>query len=287
LNGAFEEHHGPQFLSFHRSTHDTASSWLSNALLKGIVPPSMARNVMLVDFLFGTVKELAETVHSLASVPADRQGQAGGHRRRAGGIKTARLEFCKRELIEFRERNPQLSRNEILGALGATAQDLRAHARDWYEEHMPPPIGRRGRPPQYAESLLREQAEDLKQHILARYTAEINSRQRPRRITLRLLVTGHSLSTRIQEVREAVPELGKIIDRSLEDTPAFQHRLVRWFVEYPRRVPPGVGRISFISSSTGLSASKVAHIIDSLQYQRMFNIEDEACGEAGALGGRV
>ncbi len=272
---AFEEHHGSPFLSFHHSTHDATSSWFGNALAKGIVPPSMARNVMLIDLLFGTVKALTDTVDSLVSVQEDGKGHVIGHRRTSKTIATARLESCKLELVEFRKRQPLLNRNAILQSLGRTAMDLREHARDWYEQNMPAPVGPRGRPPQYAELLLREQAGDLKAHILARHRAEMNSRQRPRRVTARLLLAGHSLRARVKEVREVVPEVGALIDRLLEEKRGFQHRLVRWFYSHPQSLPTGVDPIDFISRSAGLSASMVVRIASDLHHQRRVDADDD------------
>lgn len=259
---AFEEHHGLQFLSFHRSTHDATSSWFANGLAKGIVPPSMARNIMLIDLLFGSVKSLMETINSLASAEATQPRRSIGNWP-SRPISATRLEFCQRELVEFRRRNPELSRNEILRSLGSTAIDLRKHARAWYEEHMPPPAARGGRRSN-SEPVLRQQANDLKEHILARYQAEMSSQQKPRRVTMRFLFIGQPLKVQAKELCEAVPQLGEFIASLLEDRHQFKRRKVRWFYNNPRSIPTGADPIKFVARSTGLTTSLVAGIFSDL-----------------------
>ncbi|AQV92575.1 hypothetical protein BJN34_01550 [Cupriavidus necator] len=270
---AFEEHHGMQFLDFHRSSHDTPASWCSNAMAKGVVPPSMVRNTMLIDFLFGTVKALTDTVDSLASTPASGEGRAGPKRSASREINTERLEFCKREVLRFRKRHPRFTRKAILQALGRTAMDLREDAREWYEDNMPASVRPQGRPPRYREQSLRGQAAELMSHILERHRAEMNTSLRPRRITVRLLLSGHSLRTRIKEIRATVPAVDTLIDRLLEDKQTFQHRVVRWFLDHPQRIPIGVDKTDFISRSVGLPASTVARIAAGVRFRRVHEIQ--------------
>lgn len=264
----FEKYHGFEFLSYHRSNHDQVKSWCCDALAKAVVPPSMARNVMLIDFLFGTVKALADTVNSLASIPAD--GGAGGCSQKTEdfGISSERLTSCQLKILKFRKLHPKYTRNQIINALGHTATLVRKHARKWYEHNMPASVRPRGRPPQYSVLLLRRQADDLMEYISAKHSAEMNSPQRPRKITERRLFFGHSLQARVKDVRAAVPKVSKLIDRLLEDTEAFKHREARWLLDHPERIPVNVDKISFISRVVGLSASTVARIAAGMRRRR-------------------
>ncbi|WP_455285487.1 hypothetical protein [Cupriavidus necator] len=235
----------------------------------------MAKNVMLIDFLFGSVQALIEAVDSVATMPKAAR-QDGEHQKRSVvGRTVVHLEASKQKLLAFRHQHPDANRTAILRALGRVATDLRDHALEWYEQNMPAAVRPSGRKRTFTEGFLLEEAESLRVHIISRYTDEMRGRQRPRRITERFLLLGHSLQARAREVRALVPEINELLDRLIEDKLPFRHRQARWFLNYPRRLPAGTDRIEFIARSVGLTVSEVLRIAEFPWYQRADDADDE------------
>ncbi|WP_234824881.1 hypothetical protein [Cupriavidus necator] len=70
-----------------------------------------------------------------------------------------------------------------------------------------------------------------------------------------------------------MPAVDTLIDRLLEDKQTFQHRVVRWFLDHPQRIPIGVDKTDFISRSVGLPASTVARIAAGVRFRRVHEIQ--------------
>jgi len=235
----------------------------------------MAKNLVLIDFLFGSVKALIDAAGS-AVTTQEASGQLPENPKSpmvASKTKT-HLEACRKQVIEFRRKSPEANRTTILRALGRAATDLRDHAPEWYEENMPAAARSAGRKQTFTEEFLIAQAERLRAHITSRYIEQMASRKRPRKITERFLLLGHSFQARSRdEIRTFVPGIDELIDRLLEDRLRFKHRQVRWFLDYPSRLPAGTDRIEFIARSVGLTVSEVLRIADEPWFQKTARAE--------------
>jgi hypothetical protein len=241
------------------------NGWFSMAV-RGNPPKSAVRNILLVNFLFGSLENFArETLRYRETTLAPRAKRA---RRKLPPAhphavnKAGTPEYIKRRreyrrmLTNWAAKVRVPTRTKAITRLGYIASRLWKHDEDWYQNALPP---NETRTPS-ANSMerwdkARARADRMAvKHVRRRYKLLSVRNKRPVRITRRLLIDGLPDNPRPR------PRANRLIARLVDTDASFRERLAIWLYSHPEFAPVGVSALKHASLRTGIGQQRICQL---------------------------
>lgn len=268
LEGHFESHFTDEFLLSCGSSVSGDRSWLANTLALREVPSSVIRNALLIDFFFGGVGTFKEALAQLGPDEARSYSSEGVKRKsKANPLSNTKADSERRQLYrqtlsDFLIATPETSRTVFQNAHGAKASWLRNHDSGWYNKTLPPRPKVGGRSKDERARYFSAMDESLAEHVKSRVRNFNNEEMRPRRMTQRSLLKGHSRANEFDKLKEHLPKTLSCLSETIESAVEYKHRLALWISTHPSGVPAEIDPIKYASQSTGLSIQKITDLLN-------------------------